>query len=317
MDSPSKVSQTPEVRARRMKAAVLDLGLIAVALTWGSSYVAMKIVSESVSVHEFLFLRFIVGAGLLVAVYFKKLLQVSASEVRLGCVFGFLLFVILSLEMTGVQRTTASNAGFLIAVSVILVPLFERFIGGVRKSRVVYVCCAGAIFGCALLTFRGERIELASGDLIILMAAVVRGAQIYLFGRLSAGRMICEINVTIMALLLVSALSLVVMLLSVFWYEAGFSMGDMGMKGWAIVVYLSVLGTAFAFLVQLQAARFVTSTNVAILLSTEPLFAAFFAWAILNETLTLLQLCGGVIIVMSALAGRLAEKANFIIERTG
>ena len=94
-------------------------------------------------------------------------------------------------------------------------------------------------------------------------------------------------------------------------------MGDMGMKGWAIVVYLSVLGTAFAFLVQLQAARFVTSTNVAILLSTEPLFAAFFAWAILNETLTLLQLCGGVIIVMSALAGRLAEKANFITERTG
>jgi len=44
-----------------------------------------------------------------------------------------------------------------------------------------------------------------------------------------------------------------------------------------LIAYLGVLGTSFAFFVQLRSARLSSSTRVGLILCTEPVFATIFA----------------------------------------
>lgn len=59
----------------------------------------------------------------------------TRDEMINGIVFGVLLYAILTFETFGVKHTSAANADFLIALSVVLVPFFERFIGKRKKAN--------------------------------------------------------------------------------------------------------------------------------------------------------------------------------------
>jgi drug/metabolite transporter (DMT)-like permease len=164
----------------RSGSAVADIGTVLVALTWGTTYVAMQSVGHEVGVGNFLFLRFGGAALLLTLVALPTLRQSSRAEVRLGMEFGVLLFVILALETLGVRDTSAANAGFLIAVSVIFVPLLERATGR-PIPRAIWAVTVVALGATAMLALNGGlRIQL--GDVIIIAAAAVRAVQIVAFG---------------------------------------------------------------------------------------------------------------------------------------
>lgn len=287
--------------AKRM---VTDLGVLGVAVVWGSTYVAMQWSGQFISVPSFLFLRFAIGALTITALSFKVWRGLTREEVSLGVLFGCLLFGILFLETAGVRYTLASNAGFLISLSVMLVPLIERFALQVRVSAGVYPVTVLSLVGCALLTL-DHGFSVRSGDLIILAAAVIRATQIVLFGSRAKGRDVSLLRVTAVELWVVALGGLVLSLGQPVrsWHEVIGLPGD----AWLVVVYLAVACTAFAFLTQLHAARVSSPTRVGLVLSTEPFFAAVFAVVLLDEHLGPVQLIGGGLVLASAYLGRWLE----------
>ncbi|MBQ4797457.1 EamA family transporter, partial [Pectobacterium versatile] len=66
------------------------------------------------------------------------------------------------------------------------------------------------------------------------------------------------------------------------------------------ILFLSVLATAFAFLMQLYAAKLTSPTRVGLILSMEPVFAAGFAVTLMGEVIGIWQGIGGAIIVSAA-----------------
>nr|BFE72039.1 hypothetical protein GCM10020092_053400 [Actinoplanes digitatis] len=56
--------------------------------------------------------------------------------------------------------------------------------------------------------------------------------------------------------------------------------GQVDGRSWLLIAYLGVLGTAFAFFMQLRSARLSSSTRVGLILCTEPVFATIFAIAV-------------------------------------
>ena len=193
-----------------------DLAVVGVAAVWGSSYAVMQAVNATgLSFPNFLALRFAAAALPLLVYAVLARVRVNRRELRHGLLYGALLFTILLLETSGVAYTSAANAGFLITLSVILVPLYSRVFGGVRQRPAIYALSAVALLGCAALT-------------------------------------------------------------------------------------LGSSGAPFA-------ARRTSATRVAIIMSTEPVFAAFFAIVLRGEGLVLMQIVGGVLIVVAAAFGRLLE----------
>ena len=276
-----------------------DLSLLAVAIVWGSSYLAMKWTVDDVPVFEFLALRFALGALFLVLVYWRRVVSLTRGEMFLGLVFGTMLFCILSLETIGVQHTSAANAGVIIALSAVFVPVVEGALFRRRPRPSVVACAVVSVAGCALLSVQdGFRVQ--AGDAIILAAASVRALQMASFRWLTRGRKVDTAGVTVFELLVVTVLS--VLALSV--GQERVPLSELSGGHWAIIAYLGVLGTAFAFFVQLTVIRRTSAARAGIVLSSEPVFAAGFAIGVGGERLDMRQWIGSAVIVAAVLVGR-------------
>jgi drug/metabolite transporter (DMT)-like permease len=299
------------VLAPRSQLWIIDLGLVTVALSWGASYSLMQlIIHAGVTVPLFLMLRFALAVPFMFVGTRVRLNSFTRGEVVNGIVFGVLLYAILTLETFGVKHTSAANAGFLIALSVVLVPFFERFIGRRKQSKFIYFTCFMSLAGGGMLSFTANgNIEFNQGDVLILSAAVIRGFQIFMFGRQTTGKDYSLINITLTELLVVAALGLVTIVLTE--PTALQYIPEISLSTWGLILFLSLLATAFAFLMQLYAAKTTSPTRVGLILSLEPAFAAMFAITIMGETLGLLQAIGGGVIICAALLGRIAEGKRY------
>ncbi|MBX7267864.1 DMT family transporter [Micromonospora sp. Llam7] len=282
-----------------------DLSILLVAIIWGSSYVVMQTVGEHVPAAAFLALRFLTALPVVLLLAARSLRRLNRMELITGAAFGTMLYGILMLETVGVRYTSAANAGFLITVSVVLVPVLERFVSRRTQSPVVYIATVAALLGCALLLLH-DGIQLRSGDLIILAAAMIRAVQITLFGRHVRGQSIQNLTAVQFVVVIVLAGSTSVLTGDPVWSVAG----DVDGRSWLLIAYLGVLGTAFAFFVQLRSARLSSSTRVGLVLCTEPIFATIFAIVAAGESLGLVQALGGLLLVGSALVGRAVESSG-------
>lgn len=291
----------------RQSPATGDVAVLGVAAVWGSSYAVMQLVNASgLSVANFLLLRFAIAAVPLIAYFLIRSIRITRDHVGYGVFYGVMLFAILYLETFGVSRTSASNAGFLITVSVILVPIYARVFGGTRQRPAIYLLSLLALAGCATLTIGSAGgLAIRSGDAIVLVAALIRGYQIYSFGRAADKKGFDVLAVTMVELVVVAVLSLALSPLvgPMVWEQTS----ALPASTWLLIAYLAVFGSTFAFGAQLFAARRTSATRVALIMSTEPVFAVLFAVLLRGESLTVLQVVGGVVIVTAAAVGRVLE----------
>lgn len=281
-----------------------DLAILLVAIIWGSSYVVMQDVGKSIPAAPFLMLRFLCSLPPMAILAARSLRRLTRNEILVGAFFGCLLYGILIQETIGVRYTSAANAGFLITVSVLLIPPLERLISRRHQVAVVYVMTATALIGCGMLLLsNGLRPHV--GDFIILGAAAVRATQITLFGRRPSGQGQSLINLSLVEFVVVTVLAGITSVASNAppWQVAA----SVSTRDWLLIAYLGVLGTSFAFFAQLRAARAASSTRVGLILSTEPLFATIFAVLVAGNRLDALQILGGLLIVVSAIVGRFFE----------
>ncbi|AXD74655.1 DMT family transporter [Salmonella enterica subsp. enterica serovar Java] len=295
----------------RRRLLMLDLGLLVVALSWGASYSLMQmIIHAGVTVPLFLMLRFALAVPFILIGARVRLSGITRGEIVNGLIFGILLYAILTFETLGVKYTSAANAGFLIALSVVLVPFFERILGKRKQSKIVYFTCFLSLAGGGLLSFSASgNTGFNRGDILILLAALIRGFQIFMFGKQTTGKPYSLINITLIELVTVAVLGL--LFVSITDPHALKSIPSVSPVVWGYIIFLSLLATAFAFLMQLYAARTTSPTRVGLILSLEPAFAAIFAVVIMGETLGVLQGLGGGIIVCAALTGRIAEGKRY------
>jgi drug/metabolite transporter (DMT)-like permease len=68
---------------------------------------------------------------------------------------------------------------------------------------------------------------------------------------------------------------------------------------WAVVVFTAIFATAIAFIVQTWSQAHMSATKVAVILTTEVVFAALFAILFGGEVLTLQSAIGGVLVIVA------------------
>ena len=106
-----------------------DLLLLAVAVVWGSSYLAAQTLVVAGGVLAVLALRFLVSAIALAPAMAVR--RPSRPELRVGALLGLTQSAVLALETYGVSLTSATNAGVLISLTILLTPALE---GAVRRQ---------------------------------------------------------------------------------------------------------------------------------------------------------------------------------------
>ncbi|MGQ4597135.1 EamA family transporter [Nocardia sp. R6R-6] len=280
---------------------IVDLALLAVAITWGSSYLAAKQVASADSVFAFLTLRFglaAVGLALLLA---PRLRGITRGECALGAVFGLILSLIFTLETFGVTGTSASNAGLIISLTIVMTPLLEQYVRRTAVPAAFYGATLVAVAGVAVLTQSGGLAVPSLGDLLMLLAAAVRAIHVTVIARFSAGRTLDSSRVTLVQL--VTALGVFTGLSTFIGRDTVAVAADFSVAAWLLTVYLALAGTVFAFFIQMWAVRRTSPARVSLLLGTEPLWAAVVGVGA-GDPLTALTFVGAALILIGTNWGR-------------
>lgn len=180
-----------------------DLCLLAVAAVWGSSYLSTKEIATAQTVFVLLVVRFAVAATVLAAVVCRRLPGLTRAEVVAGVVGGGLLAAVCVAETYGVTMTSASNAGLIMALTIVATPAMQRQ----RVGHRFYLAAMLAVIGCGLLTQSGGLTVPRTGDIVMVMAALLRAVHVTVMARFSDGRGIDSARTTLVQLVTVAAVA--------------------------------------------------------------------------------------------------------------
>ncbi|MFF8267820.1 DMT family transporter [Streptomyces sp. NPDC016562] len=288
------------------RAWLADLPVLAVAVVWGGSYLAAKGITTAHTVIAVLVLRFALVLPVLAVAGWARLRALSPAQLRGAGLLGLVLGGIFLLETYGVVHTSATNAGLIISLTMILTPLAEAAVSRRAPSGAFLAAAALSVGGVVLLTQGAGFTAPASGDLLILGAACARTVHVLLMARVKAVQDADALSLTTVQL---GGAVVVFALLAALpgtgdspWAAAvGF-----GAAQWAGLAFLSVFCTLFAFFVQMWAVRATSPSRVSLLLGTEPLWAALAGIAIGGEHLGPLGYAGVVLVLAGTAWGRRA-----------
>ena len=262
------------------------LALLLVSAAWGLAFVVMKPAIERQSVNNFLFTRFSMAVLVMVLIRPQVLKFLTKDLLLRGLAAGFLLGGGYIFQTVGLANTGAAITGFVTGLYVVLTPLFAGLIFKERVSKNTWLYVFMATVGLALLSLKGWSIGF--GELMVFFSAIAFAAHITALSKWSAGRDVYAMTIT--QLTMCAAMTGVASI-----FEGYSAPPDSGV--WAVVVFTAVFATAVAFIVQTWSQAHMSATKVAVILTMEVVFAAFFAIIFAGERLTLQAALGGILVV--------------------
>jgi drug/metabolite transporter (DMT)-like permease len=205
---------------------------------------------------------------------------------------GIFLFIGYVFQTIGLQYTTASNAGFITGLNVVIVPIFVAYYQRKFPPKTIVLGVICATLGLAMLSL-GDNLAINSGDPIVLICAFCFAAHIFLVGRFAP-----EVNATVLAafqILTVAVLSGLCTLV--------IPQPPMIFSGyvWFSLILTAVICTSLAFFLQSKMQQFTSASHTAIIFAAEPVFAAIFAYLLAQEILSLRGYIGAAFVLAGIL----------------
>jgi drug/metabolite transporter (DMT)-like permease len=277
--------------------------LLAMTACWGSTFFLIKDLLERVPTLDFLAVRFAIASVVLLIAAPRAVGRLSPETRKRAIALGLLYGVAQILQTAGLAHTAASVSGFITGMYVVATPLFAALLLRTRITALTWAAVALAAVGLGVLTLDGFAV--GYGEAITLVAALLYALHIVGLGAWSTpsealGMSILQIVVIAAVCLVATAPDGVVLPATV---------GD-----WLSVVYMAVFAGALAMLGQTWAQAHLPATRTAIIMSMEPVFAAFFAVLVGNESPTLRMAVGGLVVLSAMLVVELAPRRKLEAE---
>jgi drug/metabolite transporter (DMT)-like permease len=286
---------------KRREAIALIEAVFAIVI-WGISFVFMKIALREISAVTVIVLRYAVGT-LMVGLFawqrgdFARLATSDLPSLALVGVVGITLQQLL--QVSGQVSADASVAAFLAATA----PAFTVLLAAVwlreRLSSWQLIGVVLASLGGILVATGGELTALSGeeawrtlpGNVLILLSAIVWAVFVILSKRLVLNRPAALVTTGMFFFGLLFTLPL-------FWIEKGWlQIPHLSNEGWGAMLYVAVLSTAVAYLLNSHALKTISVARVAAIHNLEPLVAVVGAALILNESLSMVMVLGGAAIL--------------------
>jgi drug/metabolite transporter (DMT)-like permease len=278
------------VTDRRRHHLRAELALVGVAAIWGATFTVVQDAIEKLPTMAFLGYRFIAATVIVAVVFRRSLPRLGMDGLRAGLWMGLFLTAGYVLQTLALERTSASNAGFITGLFVVITPLIAALVLRERIGTTAWLAAGASALGLFLLSGANG---LNSGDLLALgcafgfalhILATSRGARAHDAGAL----LVVQLGVC-----------------GIFCLAVGAVRGDLeappdASVWWALVI-TAVFASAVAYFVQTYAQRHAPPARTALILASEPAFAGLFGWLLAGDRLSAVSWLGAVLI-MAAIA---------------
>ncbi len=277
--------------------------LIIVTFFWGITFVIVKEAVEQVGVFFFLAQRFILAFFILFALCLLTRRRFKRSLVKPGLILGALLFGGYAFQTLALVYTTASNTAFLTGLNVVFVPI----IGGLMFGQVITVNMKWGVLFAAVGMFllcTNEGVSVNLGDFLGGICAVCISLHIIFTGKYAR-----RSDIFWLTTLQIGTVGFLSSVISLF-YEGNIFIWHPEIL-WALIICV-LFATIFAFLVQTSMQRFTSPTHTALIFCMEPVFAAIYAYIMIDEKLGLKGIAGAALILTGMVISQISFLNQFI-----
>ena len=264
--------------------------LLLTTASWGSTFFLIKDLLERVPTLDFLAVRFAIAGLVMFAVAHRAVLALPREVLRRAVLVGGIYGTAQILQTAGLAHTAASVSGFITGMYVVCTPLLAALLLKTRITAITWGAVVLATAGLGVLTLDG--FSVGYGEALTLIAAVLYALHIVALGAWSTAR--DALGMSVVQLLVIAVVCLVATA------PDGIVLPDQG-RDWAAIIYMALVAGALALLAQTWAQSQLSPTRTAIIMSMEPVFAAFFAVLLGGEDLTSRMLLGGAMVLAAML----------------
>lgn len=279
-----------------------SLLLLLTAFIWGAAFVAQSVGGEAVGCFTFNGVRSLIGALVLLPVIWlmdAKKKEDQKTLIMGGICCGVMLCIASNFQQFGISFTTVGKAGFITAMYILIVPILGLFMKK-KPGLQVWLGVVLAMMGLYLLCMTSESFSLSKGDFLVLICAGFFSLHIliidYFSPKVDGVRMSC------IQFLVCGILSMVM----AFIFET--PEVSVILSGWLPILYAGVLSCGVAYTLQIVGQKNMDPTVASLILSLESVFSVLAGWLILNQTLSLRELSGCVLMFLAIILAQLPQK---------
>lgn len=289
-------SSGPTTTGLRSPQTLATLALLGMGAAWGSTFFMIKDLLPRIGVADLLAVRFAI-ATLALALIGAKHLRMNRTTMLHGIGLGALYGAAQLLQTAGLGLTSASSSGFVTGLYVVLTPLLAATLLRARIGAWTWVAVGLATVGLGVLSLNG--VSAGVGELLTLASALVYAGHILALSRWSTADSSIGLAVVQMAM--------ITLICTIAALPGGITVPTSA-PDWGRLVYLAVIAGALTIFLQTWAQSLVEPTRAAVIMASEPVWAAAFAVTLGTESITWRMLVGGLSIVTAMYLVELAPR---------
>ncbi len=263
--------------------------LLLAAFIWGIGFTVQSISADSLPAFTVVFFKSSGGFLLIpVAIILKQ--KFTKEAIVGGVISGSFLAVACFTQQMGIERSTVAKASFITALYIVFVPIIGMLMGK-KIRKLVWAGVAVAALGMYFLCMNGS-FSLGIGDIYLIICAVALAAQIIVIDKFADK--VDPIPLSCVQSLVVCAMALAGMIFEKPSVSVIVSI-------WPVLAYAAVMSCAAAQTLQVVYQKDVEPTLASLLMSFESVFGVLGGFVFLNQTLSLRELFGCVLIFVAVL----------------
>jgi len=272
--------------------------MMAVVVFWGLSFVATKIALETFPTFTLIFIRFSMAAFffflLMLSRGFPKFSGRDHARIFLTALFEPGLYFLF--ETIGLQYTSAPKTALIIATIPVAVLIFAFLFIGERPSVTSILGIVLSLIGISILVVGDPKFSWQLGgsllgDLLIMGAVIT--AALYMVCVRNLGKEHSALDITVFQMIYGALLYAPLF----FWELPVVHWPAISSRSIVALAYLTIFATCAAFLFWNFALTKLPAGKASVFINGIPVVTAIGAWILLGETLTMLQICGGILVL--------------------
>ena len=275
--------------------------LVLTALIWGLGFVAQRAAMDYMGPFTFNAVRFgLGGLSLIPIVIMMEKGCINRITIAAGLAAGSVLFVAAALQQWGIMVTgSASKAGFITGLYIVLVPVLGMFVGR-KASKYVWIGAMLASVGLYMISVPEDLTAVNIGSIALLICAFGWAIHILVIDRF-VGR-IRPLGFSVVQCLVCSVLS----------FAVAFAFEDVQIShiaaGYLPIIYSAFISVGIAYTLQIVGQRHVPPGRSAIIFSMESIFGAIGEVILLGAFLSVRGYIGGGIIFTGIVISQIQRK---------
>jgi len=277
----------------RLKA---DLTLFAVAIIWGTAFIAQNVAGQYRVAYLFNAASFLLGALILVP-FIPRGRNIPAGQWKWMGIAGLILFAAAALQQVGIFYTKVANAGFLTSLYTVFTPFLLWIFFREKPHWLDAIAVTAAVGGAYLLSSAGQGLNFQDGDSLVFLGAVFWALHFVVLGKFASRYE--SVSFAAGQFLVCGLLNLAVGLV----VENPAQLTPLPMLG--AILYRAAFSIGIGYTLQVWGQNHTPPTDAALILGLESVSAALAGWLILSQFLQPMQIIGCGIIFAAVMLSQL------------